>query len=45
MAGYLELGPINLFLKPKIRVPSGLREEKTDDFRLSVILSISKFTL
>ena len=28
MAGYLELGPISLFLKPKIRVPSGLREEE-----------------
>ena len=28
MAGYLGLGPISLFLKPKIRVSSGLREEE-----------------
>ena len=28
MAGYLELGLVTLFLKPKIRVPSGLREEE-----------------
>ena len=28
MAGYLELDPINVAVKPKIRVPSGLREEE-----------------
>ena len=28
MAGYLELGPISLFLRAKFRVPSGLREEE-----------------
>ena len=32
MAGYLELDPINLFLKAKIRVPSGLWEEENGRF-------------
>ena len=43
MARHLGLDPISLFLKPKIRVPSGLREEAKRmifSYQLSVVFSI-----